>query len=149
MPFKNCPHPCNRQFESLVVNAVYCCARCRRRAARLKERDKVLRVEGPADSREPADNRIIAVLTFPTLAALQAAAIVVRATADMNDNDRAIEIFGAVPEGWIDPVDDSVFVVPNPKPPAHWSLVAPRRAVAPKVFPSAMEIANGARTATP
>lgn len=95
---KTCPI-CNRNFESVVANATYCNISCRKKAGREAEKTKRSAFYEPPDAR---DKRILWQETTPTLHRLWELVNLMDLVAQVIPDDKGINLFGVMPEGWED-----------------------------------------------
>lgn len=127
---KTCP-VCNRNFDALVINAVYCNPTCRKKAGREKEKEKQSAFYQPPKS---TDDRVLWTLTRPTLDEVHAWADLLERFVRLAKVERGVMIYGTCPDGW----QDSPYVMLTEQfgaSPRCWALTTdiPLAPSAPKV----------------
>lgn len=114
---RECP-VCHRPFESLIANATYCNSSCRKKAGREKEKTKAsMFYQGPKDY----DPRVLYTLSSPSLEELDFWANLLEMFVRQTKEERAIMVYGNMPEGWKDKEFVQIFSQWGAKPPC-WAM---------------------------
>lgn len=111
---------CYTEFRTERSTAKYCCVRCRKASERDREKTKasMFYVHNKAN-----DDRILCELHRPTLDEVERVATALETIVDVTNSDKAVMIWGIMPEGWVNRPRIFICYVDNPaEGHPHWFM---------------------------